>query len=298
MTRRSRRRVGRAVVHQDHLEWGVRLAENRVQRLAQVRLAVEDRDDDGHTVGPPRERAWYHRGGVRGSWSTSVPARVRHLAHEPIIRTARNAARLERTKRSSRDAPAYPTYDRLHEVRYVGAIRTPRAGARLLEPAILSPDALRRDAAPVDPTRLDTDRNDNAHPAIRYGPARGSALRCEPKPGPTPSARALCAAADAALPERRPRLDDVDGIDEPRLQALRDLAQRTSVIAPTPRQDVGIAVLPSECACQAPSQSSCAPRKTLIASSDAGTPCCSSSVEREDVFDVVLGCLRPAGRAK
>ena len=105
-------------------------------------------------------------------------------------------------------------------------------------------------------------------------------VRREPKPSPTPRARACmrcsrrCAAWSVARGSRRRRQRRRVGCRRCETWLNGHPSSRNSK-ARTSESPWSKAVR-----MRVSSQSSCAPRKTLIASSDAGTPCCSSSRER------------------
>ena len=279
------RGICRAVVHQDHLEWGVGLPQDRVQRLAQVRLAVEDGNDDRNT-GPPRERSRYHRGGCEcGLVDQRHRLALRHLAHEPIIRLLHERARPgEQTDRSSGDALGLHDLRSIDEADTSGAIHRPMpprvAGFVLLCLASLLAGCSNDGAAPSTPpastqqavaTRTAEKAGQGTNEAEAPAPARTETelgpeslyalqptLRClERRPGLATSSAATtvgCRRCETWLNGRpSSRNSRARASESPWSRAVRT---RVS------------------------SQSSCAPRKTLIASSDGGTPCCSSSRER------------------
>lgn len=94
--------------------------------------------------------------------------------------------------------------------------------------------------------------------------------------------------------ERRPRLATSSAATTRRLQALRDLAQRTSVIAQLEGERVGIAVVQSSAHASLVAELLRAPEDPhrIIRRRNAVLLFLPRA---RDVFDVVVGCLRPAG---
>ena len=94
--------------------------------------------------------------------------------------------------------------------------------------------------------------------------------------------------------ERRPRLATSTAATTRRLQALRDLAQRTSVVAQLEGDTVGVAVVQSSAHASLLAELLRAPEDPhrIIRRRNAVLLFLPRA---RDVFDVVVGCLRPAG---